>query len=108
MIRQLHKDLIEAPKTWLVTGVAGFIGSNLLETLLQLNQKVTGLDNFATGHRHNLDDPANRPRFKHEARAAAILDHTAICKVFDFEESDDDAYIAMAFVEGDNLQSIKQ
>ena len=39
---------------WLVTGVAGFIGSNLLEALLRLNQKVTGLDNFSTGHRHNL------------------------------------------------------
>lgn len=40
---------------WLVTGVAGFIGSNLLETLLKLNQKVVGLDNFSTGHPHNLD-----------------------------------------------------
>jgi UDP-N-acetylglucosamine 4-epimerase len=44
-----------APKTWLITGVAGFIGSNLLETLLNLDQRVVGLDNFATGHRHNLD-----------------------------------------------------
>ena len=42
--------------TWLVTGVAGFIGSNLLETLLKLDQKVIGLDNFSTGHRHNLDE----------------------------------------------------
>lgn len=40
---------------WLITGVAGFIGSNLLESLLELNQQVTGLDNFSTGHRHNLD-----------------------------------------------------
>src|SRR5689334_10274905 len=40
---------------WLITGVAGFIGSNLLEALLQLNQKVTGLDNFSTGHRYNLE-----------------------------------------------------
>jgi len=40
---------------WLITGVAGFIGSNLLEALLKLNQKVTGLDNFSTGHQHNLD-----------------------------------------------------
>jgi len=39
---------------WLITGVAGFIGSNLLETLLKLNQKVVGLDNLSTGHRHNL------------------------------------------------------
>lgn len=40
---------------WLITGVAGFIGSNLLEQLLRLNQTVVGLDNFATGHQHNLD-----------------------------------------------------
>jgi len=44
------------PKTWLVTGVAGFIGSNLLEALLRLNQTVIGLDNFATGHQYNLDE----------------------------------------------------
>ena len=43
------------PKTWLITGVAGFIGSNLLERLLSLDQNVVGLDNFATGHRHNLE-----------------------------------------------------
>jgi UDP-N-acetylglucosamine/UDP-N-acetylgalactosamine 4-epimerase len=42
--------------TWLVTGVAGFIGSNLLETLLKLNQRVVGLDNLATGHQRNLDE----------------------------------------------------
>ena len=41
---------------WLVTGAAGFIGSNLVETLLKLGQRVTGLDNFATGHQHNLDE----------------------------------------------------
>lgn len=50
------EQLQQAPKTWLVTGVAGFIGSNLLETLLKLNQKVVGLDNFATGHQYNLDE----------------------------------------------------
>jgi UDP-N-acetylglucosamine 4-epimerase len=44
--------------TWLITGVAGFIGSNLLETLLKLNQKVRGLDNFSTGYQHNLDQVA--------------------------------------------------
>lgn len=43
------------PETWLITGVAGFIGSNLLETLLKLNQRVIGLDNFSTGHQKNLD-----------------------------------------------------
>jgi len=49
------KQLKQSPKIWLVTGVAGFIGSNLLETLLKLDQTVVGLDNFATGHQHNLD-----------------------------------------------------
>lgn len=53
---RVKEDLIEEPKVWLVTGVAGFIGSNLLETLLLLNQKVVGLDNFATGFQHNLDE----------------------------------------------------
>ena len=53
---QLRKRLAAEPATWLVTGVAGFIGSNLLETLLKLDQKVVGLDNFATGHRRNLDE----------------------------------------------------
>lgn len=48
--------LKQQPKTWLITGVAGFIGSNLLETLLKLDQRVFGLDNFATGHQHNLDE----------------------------------------------------
>lgn len=54
--QDLKKTLLDSPKTWLITGCAGFIGSNLLETLLLLNQKVVGLDNFATGHQHNLDE----------------------------------------------------
>lgn len=53
---EIKEQLVQTPKIWLVTGVAGFIGSNLLETLLQLNQKVVGLDNFATGHQYNLDE----------------------------------------------------
>ncbi|MEZ9937408.1 NAD-dependent epimerase/dehydratase family protein [Vibrio breoganii] len=53
---EIKTELQESPKTWLVTGVAGFIGSNLLETLLKLDQKVIGLDNFATGHQRNLDE----------------------------------------------------
>lgn len=52
----LLETLPTSPRTWLITGVAGFIGSNLLETLLKLDQRVVGLDNFATGHQHNLDD----------------------------------------------------
>lgn len=54
--QKTQQDLVAAPKTWLVTGVAGFIGSNLLETLLKLNQTVVGLDNFATGYQKNLDE----------------------------------------------------
>jgi len=48
-------NLNSNPEIWLVTGVAGFIGSNLMETLLKNNQIVVGLDNFATGHQYNLD-----------------------------------------------------
>jgi UDP-N-acetylglucosamine 4-epimerase len=51
----LKQTLLKHTSTWLVTGVSGFIGSNLLETLLSLNQTVIGLDNFATGHAHNFD-----------------------------------------------------
>lgn len=54
--QQLQARLSTEPHTWLITGVAGFIGSNLLEALLKLNQRVVGLDNFATGHQHNLDE----------------------------------------------------
>ena len=54
--QQVAEALVNKPKTWLITGVAGFIGSNLLENLLLMNQKVVGLDNFATGFQHNLDE----------------------------------------------------
>ena len=53
--QKLKQDLQAQPRTWLITGVAGFIGSNLLETLLKLDQKVVGIDNFSTGHQHNID-----------------------------------------------------
>ena len=51
------------PRRWLVTGVAGFIGSALLEKLLDLGQTVVGVDNFITGHKKNIDD----------AKIAAVL-----------------------------------
>jgi UDP-N-acetylglucosamine/UDP-N-acetylgalactosamine 4-epimerase len=57
---ELEASLRSDPRRWLVTGVAGFIGSHLLETLLRLRQKVVGLDNFATGHARNLADVAAR------------------------------------------------
>jgi UDP-N-acetylglucosamine 4-epimerase len=52
---ELQTRITARTRTWLVTGCAGFIGSNLLEALLGMGQRVVGLDNFATGHRHNLD-----------------------------------------------------
>ncbi|MEW6594391.1 MAG: NAD-dependent epimerase/dehydratase family protein [Thermodesulfobacteriota bacterium] len=68
--KQITAQLARQPQKWLVTGVAGFIGSNLLETLLRLDQEVVGLDNFSTGHRRNLDEvrdlvsPAQWARFR--------------------------------------------
>ena len=59
---QLRTDLQRSPKTWLVTGVAGFIGSNLLEHLLKAGQRVVGLDNYSTGHRQNLEEAKSRVR----------------------------------------------
>ncbi len=53
---QTLEELRAAPRGWLVTGAAGFIGSSLVEALLRLGQRVVGLDNFATGHHRNLDD----------------------------------------------------
>jgi UDP-N-acetylglucosamine 4-epimerase len=53
---EVCEDLVNSPRRWLVTGVAGFIGSALLERLLDLGQTVVGVDNFLTGHKRNLDD----------------------------------------------------
>jgi len=65
------------PRRWLVTGAAGFIGSNLLEALLAGGQSVVGLDNFATGHRRNLDEVR---RLVGEAAWARCVFHEAdIC-----------------------------
>jgi nucleoside-diphosphate-sugar epimerase len=54
-IYEVKAKLKENPKTWLITGVAGFIGSDLLEELLKLGQRVVGLDNFSTGKQENLN-----------------------------------------------------
>jgi UDP-N-acetylglucosamine 4-epimerase len=68
--KNLERDLVEHPKRWLVTGVAGFIGSNLLQRLLSLGQTVVGLDNLATGYKRNLEEvrglvePAAWERFR--------------------------------------------
>src|SRR4051812_31943080 len=50
-----REHLEEEQYRWVVTGVAGFIGSNLLQALLELGQRVVGVDNFLTGYRHNLE-----------------------------------------------------
>ena len=53
---KIKDSLVKEPKTWLITGVAGFIGSNLLEELLKLNQNVIGADNYSTGFQSNLTE----------------------------------------------------
>ena len=53
---KLKQQIRTKPRTWVITGVAGFIGSNLLEALLILDQRVVGLDNFSTGHKRNLEE----------------------------------------------------
>ncbi len=98
---KLQNELKQTPRVWLVTGVAGFIGSNLLEALLKADQKVVGLDNFSTGKEHNLDEVRQTVTAKQLAnftfingdirkqpdcaRACAgvdyVLHHAALCSV---------------------------
>jgi len=84
---ELQTELKAAPQTWLVTGVAGFIGSNLLEALLKLDQQVVGLDNYATGHKRNLElvkacvSPAQWQRFR--MLEGDIRDPAAIARAID-------------------------
>ena len=88
---ELRANLPSSPKSWLITGVAGFIGCNLLETLLKLDQTVVGLDNFATGHRHNLEQireavtPEQWARFKFiEGDIRQLEDCRAACAGVDY------------------------
>ena len=83
----LRARLQGEPATWLVTGAAGFIGSNLLETLLKLDQQVIGLDNFATGKRDNLAEvesavgPAKWKHFRFiEGDIRSLRDCRAACR----------------------------
>jgi len=85
------RQLKKAPRNWAISGAAGFIGSNLLETLLKLDQRVVGLDNFVTGHERNLDEvkrlvePAQWARFDFiEGDVCAIEDCARICKGADY------------------------
>jgi len=87
----LRGQLAKTPKKWLITGVAGFIGSNLLETLLKLDQEVVGLDNFATGHQCNLDEvqhlvtPAQWARFSFiEGDIRTLADCQRACQGVDY------------------------
>jgi UDP-N-acetylglucosamine/UDP-N-acetyl-alpha-D-glucosaminouronate 4-epimerase len=86
---QVQVELKARPRRWLVTGVAGFIGSSLLESLLTLDQQVTGLDDFSTGRRANLDEVRARvgadrfSRFRLREGDVATLDvcHEAVSGV---------------------------
>jgi UDP-N-acetylglucosamine 4-epimerase len=86
-IDKVKTDLFREPRKWLITGVAGFIGSNLLEELLKLGQNVVGLDNFSTGKPENLEDvereigPENWMRFRFmEADIRNLEDCREACK----------------------------
>ena len=88
---EVQNELRKSPKTWLVTGVAGFIGSHLLETLIKLDQRVVGLDNFATGNQRNLDEvqslvtPEQWQRFKFiQGDIRQLDDCTFVCKGVDY------------------------
>ena len=80
---QLIERLSNKPKLWLVTGSAGFIGSNLLETLLRYNQLVVGLDNYATGSPGNLDqvrDLVGPERWQHFMKIDGDIRDLDTCK----------------------------
>ena len=90
-IDEVRANLVAKPVTWLITGAAGFIGSNLLEALLKLGQKVVGLDNFFTGHRVNLDEvrvqvtPAQWENFRFiEGDIRSLDDCHAACAGVDY------------------------
>lgn len=96
--------LRESPKVWLITGVAGFIGSNLLEALLKLGQRVVGLDNFATGHQRNLDEVRDLLGSKLWANFSFIegdicnLDDCRRALTYPVRAGDDDAVVAVSYV----------
>lgn len=79
----LQKAVRSSPGTWLVTGVAGFIGSNLLEALLKLDQRVVGLDNFSTGTARNLDEVRSlvpRGQWKQFRLVEGDIADAAVCR----------------------------
>jgi UDP-N-acetylglucosamine 4-epimerase len=89
--KERQEKLQNTPRTWLITGVAGFIGSNLLETLLKLDQNVIGLDNFSTGFQHNFDEveklvsPEQWRRFKFiQGDICSLADCNTACTGADY------------------------
>ncbi|HEY0457455.1 MAG TPA: NAD-dependent epimerase/dehydratase family protein, partial [Verrucomicrobiae bacterium] len=68
LFTDLQNNLRQQPRKWLVTGAAGFIGSNLLESLLKLDQAVTGLDNLSSGYKANLEAVRNTVKPEQWAR----------------------------------------
>jgi UDP-N-acetylglucosamine 4-epimerase len=82
---QALSRLREQPRKWAVTGGAGFIGSNLVEALLRLGQRVVALDNFSTGYRHNLDGAHRAGDFEFiEGDIRRMDDCAAVCRDADF------------------------
>lgn len=82
MYQKIVERLTEEPKRWLVTGCAGFIGSNLVETLLKLNQPVLGVDNFATGYQHNVNsikECVSKEQWKKFSFIQGDIEDYAIC-----------------------------
>jgi UDP-N-acetylglucosamine 4-epimerase len=80
---EVAQSLQQRPRRWLITGVAGFIGSNLLETLLELGQTVTGLDNYATGHKRNLEQVralVGEPAWRNYTNIEGDIRHLADCR----------------------------
>jgi len=82
-LESLKNRFTASPASWLVTGAAGFIGSNLLEALLRWDQKVIALDNFSTGHQKNLDEvreSVGPVRWKNCAWIEGDIRDVAICR----------------------------
>lgn len=79
----LKKELGATKKTWLITGIAGFIGSNLAEFLLLNNQRVVGIDNFSTGYQKNLDlikDSVGQDNYSNLKFIEGDISDLSICK----------------------------
>lgn len=79
----VKRSLRQRPRKWLITGVAGFIGSNILEQLLLLNQTVVGIDNFSTGYQRNIDEVLNNVSVKQASRFSFVegdIRDLAICQ----------------------------